>query len=186
MFVMTPNRGLSSYRKRVFTVKDVESDDPVENDKLAVPLLFDYGYSKVIIDGSSTATEHEISKEPLSIVQPSFIGLPGLEEQLRQLSTCVARVNLQLEERFQMLAGCVPILISGSSGTLPLSMMPTSTKTGCRHRQNRYSESTRDSWWVGKGDSRAFKLNCLCQQDGCHNRECFHRSSSKATKSSAC
>jgi hypothetical protein len=107
---------LHSVSKRTLAVDAIESDDAVEREKLAVPFWFKGGFSKVIYDGSGISTRHDTTKEETTAIQLSFTGLPGLEEQLQQLSKCIERVNRQVEERYQHLAGCLPILLHGPSG----------------------------------------------------------------------
>lgn len=81
-----------------------------------MPFWFDYGTSSVILSGSSTPTASGTREVEETSIKLVFTGLPGLEEQLEQLSRCVERVNRHVEERYRHLAGCVPILLHGSTG----------------------------------------------------------------------
>jgi hypothetical protein len=114
---INPIQGLQGSKKRTLSVDATESDEAVGDEKLAVPFWFDDGYSTVRMEGSDISVNKEVTEEDSHTVQPLFTGLPGLEKQLQQLTECVQRVNLQLEEHLRQLAGCVPILLLGSSGS---------------------------------------------------------------------
>ena len=116
------NKGLGSSKKIVLSIDSIEGEDTVRDENLAVPLWFDHASSKVDVSGLSTQHTSEQRNGIEVSVRPAFLGLPGLEDQLEQLSHCVERINRQVEERYQHLAGCVPILLHGATGMTSTSL----------------------------------------------------------------
>lgn len=116
-FFATLAEGLRGSKKVLLSVDSIESEVVAEDAPLKVPFWFDFGTSKVILSGASTELVNDVSTTEQTVIKPTFSDLPGLEDQLAQLSTCLERVNRQVEERYKHLAGCVPILLHGATGT---------------------------------------------------------------------
>jgi hypothetical protein len=137
--------GLQSSRKVVLSIDAIESENaPPTSEHLAVPFWFDHKFSKVVMaDGSNQTTSKEHSQsaskehkeEEKTLVKPLFSALPGLQEQLDQLSQCVERVNRHVEERYRHIAGCVPIMLHGATGKAPNFRLFKHRLTASRHGQ---------------------------------------------------
>jgi len=97
-------------------IEEVESDDLPGDQAFAVPYYFDWKSSMVEVTSLKASLNETGTPDEILPIRPSFVDLPGLEQQLEQLSGCMERVNWALKTRMELLDGCVPILIHGPSG----------------------------------------------------------------------
>ena len=115
VFNVTITRGISASKKLSLSIDNIKSEHVTTDGNLAVPVRFQHGVSSITMDGAKQTAN--VTAGPSNVrVRPTFSGLPGLEEQLEQLSRCVERINRQVDKRYAHLAGCVPILLHGSTG----------------------------------------------------------------------